>query len=114
LRAGSNTLQNGQWSERSQPRATCTACKRLKDTLGTGGTAVLAEIEKVLAMDKSMFFQSIYVQQGEIEELVTAKPGVRKGLMSRLLGMEDLQKAWKTCDPSSTDLKENQRSSKGN
>jgi len=65
-----------------------------KTLLAQGGTAVLAEIEKVLAMDKSMFFQSIYVQQGEIEELVTAKPGVRKGLMSRLLGMEDLQKAW--------------------
>jgi exonuclease SbcC len=65
-----------------------------KTLLAQGGSAVLAEIEKILAMDKSMFFQSIYVQQGEIEELVTAKPAVRKGLMSRLLGVEDLQRAW--------------------
>lgn len=65
-----------------------------KTLLAQGGGAVLAEIEKVLAMDKSMFFQSIYVQQGEIEELVTAKPAVRKELISRLLGVEDLEKAW--------------------
>ena len=41
-----------------------------------------------------MFFQSIYVQQGEIEKLVTARPAVRKQLISRLLGVEDLEKAW--------------------
>ncbi len=66
----------------------------LKTLLAQGGSAVVAEIEKVLAMDRSMFLQSIYIQQGEIEELVTAKPAVRKELMSRLLGVEDLQKAW--------------------
>ena len=65
-----------------------------KTLLAQGGGVVLAEIEKVLAMDKSMFFQSIYVQQGEIEELVTAKPASRKELVSRLLGVEDLEKAW--------------------
>ena len=65
-----------------------------KALLAQGGSAVLAEIEKILAMDRSMFFQSIYVQQGEIEELVTAKPAIRKELISRLLGVEDLEKAW--------------------
>ncbi|MGB9134715.1 MAG: AAA family ATPase [Candidatus Bathyarchaeia archaeon] len=65
-----------------------------KTLLAQGGSAVLAEIEKILAMDRSMFFQSIYVQQGEIEELVTAKPAARKTLISRLLGVEDLEKAW--------------------
>jgi exonuclease SbcC len=62
--------------------------------LAQGGNAVVAEIEKVLAIDKSMFLQSIYVRQGEIEELVTAKPADRKTLMSKLLGVEDLQRAW--------------------
>lgn len=65
-----------------------------KTLLAQGGSAVLAEIEKILAIDRSMFFQSIYVQQGEIEELVTAKPAARKTLISRLLGVEDLEKAW--------------------
>jgi exonuclease SbcC len=59
-----------------------------------GGNAVVPEIEKILGIDKSMFVQSIYVRQGEIEELVTAKPADRKALVSKLLGVEDLQRAW--------------------
>jgi len=62
--------------------------------LAQGGSAVVAEIEKILGIDKSMFLQSIYVRQGEIEELVTAKPADRKTLISKLLGVEDLQRAW--------------------
>ncbi|MBX5321082.1 AAA family ATPase [Candidatus Bathyarchaeota archaeon A05DMB-3] len=59
-----------------------------------GGNTVVPEIEKILGIDKSMFLQSVYVRQGEIEELVTARPADRKELVSRLLGVEDLQKAW--------------------
>ena len=62
--------------------------------LAQGGNAVVTEIEKVLGIDKSMFLQSIYVRQGEIDELVTAKPADRKTLISKLLGVEDLQRAW--------------------
>lgn len=59
-----------------------------------GGNTVVPEIEKILGIDKSMFLQSVYVRQGEIEELVTARPADRKELVSRLLGIEDLQRAW--------------------
>lgn len=59
-----------------------------------GGSAVVPEIEKILGIDRSMFMQSIYVRQGEIEELVTAKPADRKKLISRLLGLDDLEAAW--------------------
>jgi exonuclease SbcC len=59
-----------------------------------GGNAVVPEVEKILGIDKSMFLQSIYVRQGEIEELVTSKPAERKKLISRLLGLEDLESAW--------------------
>ncbi|HJX02392.1 MAG TPA: AAA family ATPase, partial [Candidatus Bathyarchaeia archaeon] len=62
--------------------------------LAQGGNAVVTEIEKVLGIDKSMFLQSIYVRQGEIDELVTAKPADRKTLISKLLDVEDLQRAW--------------------
>jgi len=61
-----------------------------------GGSAIVPEIEKILGIDKSMFVQSIYVRQGEIEELVTAKPADRKALVSKLLGVEDLQRAWES------------------
>lgn len=59
-----------------------------------GERSVAKEIQKVLGIDKSMFLQSIYVRQGEIEQLVNAKPAERKALISRLLGVEDLEKAW--------------------
>ncbi len=64
--------------------------------LAQGGSTVVAEIERMLGIDKSMFLQSIYVRQGEIEELVTAKPADRKTLISKLLGVEDLQRAWES------------------
>lgn len=59
-----------------------------------GERSVVPEIEKILGLDKNMFSQSIYVRQGEIEALVTARPGERKELISKLLGVEDLEAAW--------------------
>jgi len=59
-----------------------------------GERAVVPEIQKVLGIDKNMFLQSVYVRQGEIEKLVTARPGDRKELISRLLGVEELERAW--------------------
>jgi len=59
-----------------------------------GERAVVPEIQKVLGIDKNMFLQSVYVRQGEIEKLVTARPGDRKELISRLLGVEELDRAW--------------------
>ncbi len=64
-----------------------------------GGSALVPQIENILGIDKSMFLQSIYVRQGEIEELVTAKPGERKKLISRLLGIDDLEMAWNDIKP---------------
>ena len=60
-----------------------------------GERTVVPEIEKILGLDKNMFLQSVYVKQGEIEKLVTARPGERKELISRLLGVEDcIDHAW--------------------
>ena len=59
-----------------------------------GERVVVSEIQKVLGIDKSMFLQSVYVRQGEIEELVTALPSARKALISRLLGVDKLDRAW--------------------
>ena len=63
--------------------------------LATGGERSIGPaIHKVLGIDKNMFLQSVYVRQGEIEQLVNALPSVRKELVSRLLGVEDLERAW--------------------
>jgi len=66
-----------------------------KMLLAQGGAhSIIPEVEKILALDKSMFLQSVYVRQGEIEKLVTARPAERKELISKLLNLEDLEKAY--------------------
>jgi len=59
-----------------------------------GAQAIVPEIEKILALDKSIFLQSVYVRQGEIEKLVTARPAERKELISKLLNIQDLERAY--------------------
>ncbi len=63
--------------------------------LARGGSKVItSEIEKIVGMDGFLFQQSIYVQQGEIESLITTRPAERKEIISRLLGRDDLEKAY--------------------
>lgn len=59
-----------------------------------GERSVVPEVQKILGFDKNMYMQSVYVRQGEIEKLVTSTPGDRKELISKLLGVEELDAAW--------------------
>ena len=59
-----------------------------------GQKTLIPEIEKILGMDKNLFVQSVYIRQGEIENLVTAAPAKRKEIISKLLGIDHLEKAW--------------------
>ncbi|MBS7613377.1 AAA family ATPase, partial [Candidatus Bathyarchaeota archaeon] len=59
-----------------------------------GGQIITPEVEKTLGIDKHLFLQSIYIQQGEIERLITTTPADRKQIISKLLGIEDLEKAY--------------------
>ncbi len=45
-------------------------------------------------IDKNVFMTSIYVRQGEISRLIEMRPAERKEIMSKLLGIEDLEKAY--------------------
>ena len=60
-----------------------------------GEREVDKEIERILGVDKNLFSSTIYIRQGEIERLVTARPHERKELMSKLLRIHDLERAWK-------------------
>ena len=53
------------------------------------------EIERIIAIDRNIFSSTIYIRQGEIERLVTARPHERKELISKLLRIHDLEKAWR-------------------
>jgi len=63
-------------------------------TKEAGEKTIVPEIEKTLDVEKEMFESSIYVRQGEIERLVVEKPAERKRLISKLLGIDDFERAW--------------------
>ena len=66
-----------------------------KIPISSGGPkSIVPEIERILGMDKNLFKQSVYIPQGEIETLVTAPSATRKQMISKLLGIEYLEKAW--------------------
>ncbi len=66
-----------------------------KHIIARGGSRVItSEVEKILGLDEILFQQSTYVQQGEIETLVTATPAERKQMISKLLGIDYLEKAY--------------------
>ncbi len=59
-----------------------------------GGQVITSEVKKLTGLDETLFMQSVYVQQGEIERLVTTTPADRKQIISKLLGIEYLEKAY--------------------
>ncbi|MGB9759812.1 MAG: AAA family ATPase [Thermoproteota archaeon] len=59
-----------------------------------GERTVTSEIEKTVGFNKDIFLQSVYIRQGEIESLITTTPSERKKIISKLLGIEDLERAY--------------------
>lgn len=64
-------------------------------TREAGSRTLLPEIARIVGIEKETFESSVYVRQGEIEKLVTERPSERKKLISKLLGIEDFEQAWK-------------------
>ncbi|AIG98448.1 ATPase involved in DNA repair [Archaeoglobus fulgidus DSM 8774] len=62
--------------------------------IATGQSEVLAEVLKLLRMDKDTVINSIFVRQGEVASLVDAEPRQRKLLMGKLVGLDRLENAW--------------------
>ena len=59
-----------------------------------GDSGIDGEIAGILGMDKYLFSNAVYVRQGELARLLMARPSEKKQLIGRLLGIEDLEKAW--------------------
>jgi exonuclease SbcC len=61
----------------------------------TGDKEVANEIHQILDIDSDLFLNAIYIRQGEIADLVDKTPAEKKQLISKLLGLDSLDKAWK-------------------
>lgn len=59
-----------------------------------GEKTVLPEIERILGIPREVFMSAAYVRQGEMARLLEARPAERKEVISRLLGIEDLENLW--------------------
>ena len=77
--------------------------------ISSGDKAVNSEIQSILEMDGDLFLNAIYIQQGEIANLVGKTPSEKKQLIGKLLGIEGLEKAWKN-SLSLINIYENQKS----
>jgi len=61
----------------------------------SGDKQVTDEIQNLLEMDKDLFLNSVYVQQGEIADLIDKTPAEKKEIIGRLLGIDSLERAWR-------------------
>lgn len=59
-----------------------------------GEAEVNREIEGVLGMGGDLFTSAVYIMQGEIDALISAEPAKRKAQIGKLIGAEDLEKAY--------------------
>lgn len=65
-----------------------------KRLIAEGAKLVTEEVKGIVGMDESLFRQAAYVRQGEIESLVAREASERKKIISRLLGISDLEEAY--------------------
>ncbi|KZX17507.1 putative DNA double-strand break repair Rad50 ATPase [Methanobrevibacter cuticularis] len=77
--------------------------------IASGDTSVNEEIQSIINMDADLFLNAIYIRQGEIANLIGKTPSEKKQLIGKLMGIEDLEKAWKNSLPL-INIYENQKS----
>ncbi|MEM4699869.1 MAG: SMC family ATPase [Candidatus Nezhaarchaeales archaeon] len=65
-----------------------------KRLIAEGARPVTEEIKSIIGMDESLFRQAAYVRQGEIESLLAREASERKKMISKLLGISDLEEAY--------------------
>ena len=62
--------------------------------IAKGEGEVTREIERILGINAELFTSAIYIRQGEIDALLSAQPSVRKRIIGKLLGAEDMERAY--------------------
>ncbi len=55
---------------------------------------VTEEIERLTGMNAKLFKSAVYIQQGEIDALLSDDPAVRKRMLAKLLGIERIEQAY--------------------
>jgi exonuclease SbcC len=67
--------------------------------IATKDRQVTEEVQNILEMDSDLFLNAVYVKQGEISDLIEKSPAEKKKMIGKLLGIENLETAWKNMQP---------------
>ena len=63
------------------------------DIIARGAQPALAQVDKLLGMDRDSFFVSFFARQRELNALSDYKPADRKSLVIKMLGIDDIDTA---------------------
>ncbi|MCL5665973.1 MAG: AAA family ATPase [Candidatus Thermoplasmatota archaeon] len=61
-------------------------------TEATGTKSVNSFVQKIMGINSDTFYSSIFVRQGEIDQLVSQRPADRKKLFSSIIGIDELER----------------------
>ncbi len=62
------------------------------EIFASGAKSVTSSVESLFRISRELFFSSIFVKQGEIDQLVSEKPADRKRLFSQIIGIDELER----------------------
>ena len=62
--------------------------------IDAGERTAVPEIERIVGISRNIFTNAAYVKQGEIAKLLEVRPAERKETISKLLGIDVLEKIW--------------------
>jgi len=68
----------------------------METLVARGDREVTAEVERTLGLTSELFTTAVHIRQGEIDRLLTSDAAKRKQHIGRLIGTEDLERAYKS------------------
>jgi len=74
------------------------------DPLAEGAEAVAEQVQKLLGMDSTTFFASVFSRQKQVDALTEIRPGEREQAFRRMLGLDALDRALERIRADARDL----------
>ena len=95
-------VENGETYIVKRTKNNARTVSSLHRKLPTGETEKLADsnsetdktIRDIIGIDPELFMNAVYVRQGEISDIISKSPSERKKLITKLLKIDRLEKAW--------------------
>lgn len=95
-------VENGETYVVKRTKNNARTLSSLHKALPNGETEKLADsnsetdkmVQDIIGIDPELFMNAVYVRQGEISDIISKSPSERKKLITKLLKIDRLEKAW--------------------